>query len=60
MILAEWMDLVERQWKGARFHQEDGATVAPILLGQLEVGCWVDGFCEVLDPNARYTDMVAA
>lgn len=59
MILAEWMDLVERQWKGARFHQEYGATVATILLGQLEVGCWVDGFCEVLDPSTPYTAVAA-
>lgn len=60
MILAEWMDLVESQWKGAKFsHNEDG-VVATILFGQLEVGCWCESGCEVLDPNARYTDMVAA
>ena len=56
MILAEWMDLVERQWKGARFHQEDGATVATILRGQLTVGCWHEGFCDVLDPSTPYTE----
>lgn len=60
MILSEWMDLVERQWKGARFHQDGEATVATILMGQLEVGCWVNGICEVLDPNTKYVEVAHA
>lgn len=60
MILQEWMDLVEKSWKGARFTHDQDGVVATILMGNLEVGCWCESGCEVLDPNTKYVEMARA
>jgi hypothetical protein len=60
VILQEWMDLVEANWKGAKFAHVEDAVVATILFGQLEVGCWCESGCEVLDPTTPYVAVANA